>query len=619
MRSLSDLWSRLPSGAFRPAPTERESLQRLYRGPYAGEREALRRRTERILAHEFDLLGSGPTALGPEIDWNRDFKSGRKWDLLPSEAIDCAEPGRDSDVKVPWELSRCQHLTALGRAWVIERDPRLPVEFEAQVRSWIRQNPVGLGVNWASTMDVALRAVSWIWALGLFDDAPLSEPFREEVLLALYRHGHWIPERLEMGEVNGNHLLSDALGLAACGTLFREAEAGKRWLDLGSRLLEQGIGEQVEEDGVDIEASVSYHRLALEIFLVGARFLESAGAPVSGPYRKKLAKMLDFVDAYATPEGLAPVVGDADDGRALVLGETHIRDHRYLLSTGCAWLGDSRWKRRAGKFWEDSLWLLGSGGADCFHLLRDPEADSSRFFENSGFLVVRSPRQYAFVDAGPAGFRGRGGHGHNDCLSFEWHADGRPLLTDSGAYVYTASPEWRNRFRSTAFHNTIRVDSEEINRFPSALALFSLRDDARPVGVRWAPGIDSDVFEAGHTGYRRLADPVTVRRRFEFDRRRPDLRLADSLEGKREHLVEFFFHAAPGAQPVRLSESGVGFRWPDGRQVRIDKSSGPEIAWENRPGWFSPSYGVKIERPIWVASANARLPLTFGWMLSTGS
>jgi hypothetical protein len=112
---------------------------------------------------------------------------------------------------------------------------------------------------------------------------------------------------------------------------------------------------------------------------------------------------------------------------------------------------------------------------------------------------------------------------------------------------------------------------------------------------------------------------VTVRRRFEFDRRRPELRLTDSLEGKTEHRVEFFFHAAPGAEAVRESESGVGFRWPDGRQVTIEKSSGPEVAWESRPGWFSPSYGVKIERPIWVASASARLPLAFGWMLSAGS
>jgi hypothetical protein len=616
--SLPDLWRRQPFGVFRPSAAEREAIRALYAGPYAAERKALGRRVERILSHEFDLLGSGPTALGPEIDWSRDFKSGRKWDLVPSESIDGADLARESDVKVPWELSRCQHLTALGRAWVIERDPRLPAELEGEIRSWIRQNSVGIGVNWACTMDVALRAVSWIWALGLFDDAPLSDGFREEILLSLYRHGLWIPEHLEAGEVNGNHLLSDALGLVACGTVFRDSEEGSNWLGLGSRLFEREIRSQVEEDGVDIEASVAYHRLALEIFLVGARFLETAGLPPSSGYRARLEAMFDFVDAYVTPEGLSPVVGDADDGRALVLGETDIRDHRYLLSTGCAWLERGRWKRRAGKFWEDSLWLLGAEARERFDSLEVSGDESSRSFEVSGFFVLRSPGQYAFVDAGPVGFRGHGGHGHNDCLSFEWHAGGRPLLTDSGTYVYTASPEWRNRFRSTEFHNTIRVDRQEINRFPSPLALWSLLDDARPAVVRFSGGAERDVLEAGHTGYRRLPDPVSVSRRFEFDRVRPVLTLRDSLDGKREHFVEFFFHAAPGAEALRSPDGDVQFRWADGRELKIHQASGPQVVWEIRAGWFSPSYGVKMERPVWVASANAKLPLVIDWMLTAG-
>lgn len=617
--SLTDVWRALPACAFRPSPEERAALQALYAGPYAPEREQLRRRVEKVLAHEFDLLGSGPTRLGSEIDWHRDFKSGRKWDLAPSQGIDYAELDRSSDVKVPWELSRGRHLTDLARAWVIEGDPRCPAEFEAQVRSWIRENPVGLGVNWSCTMDVGLRAVGWIWALGLFDDAPLSEGFREEILFALYQHGLWIPEHLEIGEVNGNHFLSDALGLVACGAVFGGTPEGGRWLDLGSRFFESEMREQVTADGVDIEASVPYHRLVLEIFAVGARFLEIAGRPLSAAFRSRLEGMFDFVHAYVTPEGLSPVVGDADDGRALVLGETAISDHRYLLSTGSAWLATSRWKHCAGKFWEDSLWLLGPEARARFDALpAAAEMEASRAFPDAGFFVLRSPRHYVFVDAGPVGFRGRGGHGHNDCLSFEWHSD-RPLLTDSGAYVYTAAPDWRNRFRSTEFHNTIRVDGQEINRFPSALSLWSLRNDALPIDVRFVRGEDQDVLEAAHTGYRRLADPVTVRRQFEFHRGESLVRIRDTVEGAAEHLVEFFFHAAPGAQALPASETAVLFVWPDGRTVKIDREAGGPVAWESRAGWFSPSYGVKMQRPVWVASARTKLPLMITWALSTDS
>ena len=44
--------------------------------------------------------------------------------------------------------------------------------------------------------------------------------------------------------------------------------------------------------------------------------------------------------------------------------------------------------------------------------------------------------------------RGRGGHGHNDILSFELFLNGFNVVTDCGAYLYTASREWRNRFEA---------------------------------------------------------------------------------------------------------------------------------------------------------------------------
>lgn len=614
--SLEELWRGTGASAFRLDPAAREEIRALYHGPYAPEGERLRAHVERILGHEFDLLGSGPTRLPAEIDWHCDFKSGHRWGLAPSASIDCADLGRDSDVKVPWELSRGQHFTALGRSWIVHGDPRAPAEFERQMRSWIQSNPVGLGVNWASTMDIALRAVSWIWALGLFEDAPLSETFREEVLLSLYRHGLWIPEHLEYGEVNGNHFISDALGLVACGTAFRGTPEGQRWLDLGARLLEREILEQVEEDGVDIEASVSYHRLVLEIFLVGARLLESAGRPPSASYRRRLEAMLDFVHVYITPEGLSPVVGDADDGRALILGETDVRDHRYLLSTGSVLFERPEWKSRAGKFWEDSLWLLGPAARRAFEALPSKPEEKSRGFPDSGFYVLRSPRQYLFVDVGPVGFRGRGGHGHNDCLSFEWHAEGKPLLTDSGTFVYTPSPQWRNLFRSTESHNTIRLDREEINRFPSSLALWTLRNDARPVDVQFEPGADQDLLQTGHTGYERLADPVRVSRKFEFDHRVPRLRITDRVEGGGFHLVEFFFHLAPGAAVRAVGERVLEVAWAGGNRARVEQESGIAIAWEEKQGWFSPSYGVKMARPVWVASAEVKLPFEIVWGLT---
>ena len=610
--SLRELWEKGSARALAFTEAQRETLRGLYATRFSGERERLAAELERILSHEFELLGSGPVRLGPAIDWHLDFKSGLRFPSdVPSQAIDYAQLDRPSDVKVPWELSRGQHLTRLGQAWVVTGDPRAPREFEAQVRSWIEANPPGYGVNWACTMDVALRAVSWIWALALFEDAEFSEGFRETLLHSLHQHGVWIPVHLEFGEVNGNHFLSDALGLIALGTAFDATPEGRRWRDEGARIFEEEILRQTTPDGAGIEGSVPYHRLVLELFLVGRRFLEAAGRPPGAAFDARLARMLEFVEAYATPEGLSPVVGDADDGRALVLGREDVRDHRALLSTGAVLFGRGSFRERAGKLREDTLWLLGPESVATFDALAPSPAALTRGFPDAGFFVLRSAAQYVFVDAGPVGFKGRGGHGHNDCLSFEWHAFGRPVLTDSGAFVYTASPEWRNRFRSTAFHNTIRVDGEEVNRFPSAVALWSLRNDAVPFDVVLTAGGDEDTLVAAHTGYRRLADPVGVSREFSFDRTKARLVLRDRITGAAPHRLEFFFHAAPGGTGEANADGSLLLRWVGGLRARITPRTAKAVSWRRAPGWFSPSYGVRIERESWVASLDIETPFPF--------
>jgi hypothetical protein len=615
--SLDELFQRAwARGILLPSDGCR-GLAQLHAGELASDVDRIRARAARALAREVDLLGSGPVRLGDPIDWHTDFKSGRRWPAAPSGGIDFAELDRPSDVKVPWELSRCQHFAALAQSWVASRDAAAADELIRQATSWIDANPEGVGVNWACTMEVGLRAVNWIYALGLTADAPVSPAARERVLLSLFRHGLWIPEHLEIGEINGNHYISDLLGMVACGALFSATPDGRLWLARGRTLLEQEIRLQVAEDGVDCEASVPYHRLVLEIFLTAALLLERAGQPVSPGYRARLEKMFGFVEAYLTPEGLSPVVGDADDGRVLVLGDRDIRDHRYLLGIGAALFGRREWLERAGDASRDAVWLLGpeamaAAGPAGLKPRATEGADrhTSVAFPHSGFYILRSPRQYLFVDAGPVGFKGLGGHGHNDCLSFEWHADGRPLLTDSGLFVYTASPEWRNRFRSTAFHNTIRVDGEEINRLLPDGSLWGLRNDAHPIDVRFVPGGAADVLDAAHTGYRRLADPVTVKRRFELDRTGVALTIHDRLEGRAEHTIEVFFHAAPGVavSTVRGSDPAAG--------ATLAIEADTAVEWREIEGWFAPSYGIKVPRTTLCATIRTRLPWEATWRMT---
>src|SRR4030095_12044328 len=99
---------------------------------------------------------------------------------------------------------------------------------------------------------------------------------------------------------------------------------------------------------------------------------------------------------------------------------------------------------------------------EAFDALPAPEsAPASTAFPDGGFFVLRSDRAHVIVDCGEVGMHGRGGHGHNDILGFELWLNGHPVVTDCGAYLYTASREWRNAFRSTAFHNARQSDRAE--------------------------------------------------------------------------------------------------------------------------------------------------------------
>src|SRR5262249_36816394 len=144
-------------------------------------------------------------------------------------------------------------------------------------------------------------------------------------------HGEFIAANLEISDVNGNHYLVDGLGLIALGALFRKAPTGRAWLDTGQRILEDAITRQVHEDGVDFEQSVAYHRRVLEGCLTGLVMLQRAGRDLPDSSSRKLERMAEYVAAYSRPDGLAPLIGDADDGRVQILGTQPMGDHRYLL------------------------------------------------------------------------------------------------------------------------------------------------------------------------------------------------------------------------------------------------------------------------------------------------
>jgi hypothetical protein len=290
---------------------------------------------------------------------------------------------------------------------------------------------------------------------------------------------------------------------------------------------------QVRPDGCVHEASTAYHRLVTELFVCGTQAADAlVPGAITDQYRDRLDLMLAFVRDYTRPDGLAPQIGDADDGRLLPLDTygADPRDHRHLFE-------------QAARPFE--------------------AATESAAYPDGGYYVLRHGGLYAIVRCGDVGRHGHGGHGHNDQLSFELADETGPLVVDPGTFVYTPNPAERNLFRSTAYHATLRVGGAEQNDLRTD-DLFAMTDRARAEALSW----DATSFEGRHHGF-----PGAIHtRRIEIGER--ELRIRDTVTSADSMQLEWTFPLAPGAEDrVEVRADGLEFR--------------------REPGWYSPTYGVR--------------------------
>lgn len=546
--------------ALAALPTVGE-LERSLGGLDDEDRRLLLERADAVAAHRFDLLGSGPVDLGAEIDWCLDFKSGRRWPLRHSLLI---QPlfFDGSDIKVPWELSRCQHLPLLAAAFKLSGERRYLDEIGAQLDSWIEANPVEMGPNWLCTMDIAIRAANWVAALAICAEEASGQPWAERVAESLLLHGRFIRSHLETAEARTNHYLSDVAGLIVVAALFSRGEEGAAWGRWAADELIAEMEHQVREDGCGHEASIPYHRLVSELFICGTQAGESLHPGIFPAwYRERLGRMLDFATAYTRPDGLAPQIGDNDDGRFLPLGEygrTDFRSHLHLF-------------RQASRPYEPAI--------------------NSTDFPAGGYYVMRHDDLYVLVRCGDTGVYGVGGHAHNDQLSFELCCGSTPLIEDPGTGTYYEDEEERLRFRSTAFHATLRVDGAEQNTLPP-WPRFPLGNRSRAEAIAWEEGTERTAFAGRHHGFETLPDPAVHERRLELDSRRRELTIVDTVTSSGAHRLDWVFPLGP-CRDVSVRDDGVAVAEFGPLRLSI-AAENVELRVEG--GLYSPAYGVKEPR-----------------------
>jgi hypothetical protein len=598
----------------------------------AAEREALLADADSICAGHVVLFAERRFDVGVPPQWNRDPESGVVGPAIYAGDIAITNRELVGDIKHVWELNRHLHLVRLAQAWAVTRDEAWLHALRQQLRSWLDQCPPLTGPNWTSSLELGIRLINWslVWQLvdadgdqkgnGLFAHEE-GERLRADWLDSIHAHCTAIARHLSRHSSANNHLIGELAGLYVGASVWPCWKASGAWLEQARRELEHEAQAQFSRDGVNREQAFAYHIFSSEFLFVAGLVGQACGHPFSRGYWTSLQRALRFLRSVRDVGGNVPMVGDADDGIVFRLDAPGSDRAAQLLA-----LGDAVLRRQDANFVSEHpgvRWLL--------HTLpgkrpeTDPhESETGWAFPDGGYLLFGAHFGEAneikgMVDCGPLGYLGIAAHGHADALAVNLSVGGEECLVDPGTFSYWQEPKWRDYFRGTSAHNTVRIDG--LDQSVSGGRFMWLRK-ARASIERMPQSPHEFDFRGSHDGYERLADPVRHMRSVRFDAATSSLVVKDEFSAKKHHQVELFWHFAPGLS-VRLDSSGLHVR---GKRFALQMhAQGADLslelvrANENPPlGWYSRCYEsrqpcdvLKISTVSSAVPVECRFTITF--------
>ena len=355
---------------------------------------------------------------------------------------------------------------------------------------------------------------------------------------------------------------------------------------------------QVRGDGGHAELSAHYHRYSTDFYLLACSVARDGGDAAAGDLHVAAQRQAAYLRTLADDDGRLPLLGDDDGGQLFPICGRPPADCRDTLAVAAAVL--SRSDLRAWATPEEAYWLRGSRLAP--GALEAPDVPAaprlSADLRETGYYVMRGRRgDHLVFDAGPHGFL-NGGHAHSDALSVVLTADGLPLLVDPGTATYTMDRALRDRFRSTAMHNTVAVNGRSQSE-PDGPFHWRTRASARAPIWRAASGFD--YVEGLHDGYAPIVHARSV-----LALRGIGWVIVDHLLGEEAATADAYWHLHP-AWSVTASPRGARLTHASGRQAGFASSTPLEPA-PAALALYAPEYGRIETAPCLRAHSAGPLP-----------
>ncbi len=341
------------------------------------------------------------------------------------------------DIKVTWEINRLQFLNYLVINNQREKAIRLLDE-------WIIKNPYDLGINWNSNLEVAIRNISIINFLFKLKDKELIEKYKN----ILFLHGSHIYNDISYTEkcIPNNHVIGEAAALYCLGNIL-DFEEKDKWLLKARQILEKYIY-HFHDDGTYEEASLSYHRFTLQMYIMVFIFsIINHDEFLKEKIVKILKKSLIFFNSIEKPNGEYPDFGDNDEGLYfLVLNKRNFLD--FVKSLRKIFNQDLNYHGEIQEL-EDIYGIK----LDFFKFEENKERE---FFKIGKYYSYKTDTNYIFTHNQNQIY-----HSHSDGMAIELVLENKNVLIDSGTFNYNIDSQKRRFYRGTKSHNTVWLGEDQ--------------------------------------------------------------------------------------------------------------------------------------------------------------
>jgi hypothetical protein len=562
---------------------------------------------DEILEGRLDLFSLKGFLIGNEPKWTTDPKTGTQSPMTFGKKLNYRNTNIVGNIKYLWELNRHLHLITLAQAYHISKNRKYLDAIKSHLTSWFEQNPYLMGPNWASSLELAIRLINWgiTWELIGGEDSEIfkdtdGKKLNKSWLDSIYQHVTFIHNYYSQFSSANNHLIGEAAGVYIATKFWPYWEAFEKWGKTAKHVLIKEARNQTYSDGVNKEQAISYQQFVLDFFLITALIGKKAQDEFPIEYWTSIEKMMEFIFSIMDVSGNVPMIGDADDGFVVRLSqEQDFCPYKSLLASGAFLFNRSDFRKKAGKVDDKTRFLLGHLAEKYDDVDAVVSTKAKKQFPEGGYYILGFDAQtdnelQVVVDSGPLGYLSIAAHGHADALSFTLFYGGKEFLIDPGTYSYHANKEWRNYFRSTAAHNTLRVDGQDQSVMTGN---FMWSEKAEVCLDKFLSTSKEDIFQGSHNGYSRLSDPVRHVRTINLNKPQREMSIVDMLNCKERHQVETYWHFSENCE-VKVVGSTIYVK-QEGKSIQVvfednAKLLKYEASLSPLSGWISRSFDKKV-------------------------